>query len=107
MYTIPCTCSKVMGVTSLTQTLIRWRLNEVMARYHIRPKELAETMSVSPTTVSNLRKKQMPRLSEQTLNKLCQALNELNQEDYLITPGDLIEYIPDSEFSESSPSNRA
>ncbi len=107
MNTISCTCSKVMGVTSLTQTLIRWRLNEVMARYHIRPKELAETMSVSPTTVSNLRKRQMPRLTEETLNKLIKALNELSEEDYLITPGDLIEYIPDSEESESSTSNRA
>ena len=91
----------------MIQTLIRWRLNEVMARYYIRPKELAEKMSVSSTAVSNLRKRQMPRLSEQTLNKLCQALNELNQEDYLITPGDLIEYIPDSESSGSSSSDRA
>ena len=107
MYTISSACSKVMGVTSLTQTLIKWRLNEVMARYHIRPKELAETMSVSQTTVSNLRKKQMPRLSEQTLNKLCQALNQLNQEDHLITPGDLIEYIPNSKSSDSSTSNKA
>lgn len=105
MHIISCSCSKVRGVTSLAQTLIRWRLNEVMARYHIRPKELAEAMSVSQTTVSNLRKRQMPRLSEQTLNKLCQALNELCQEDYLITPGDLIEYIPNPDSSNSSSSN--
>ena len=85
-----------MEVTFPTQTLIKWRLNEVMARYHIRPKELAEKMSVSSTTVSNLRKRQMPRLSEKTLDKLCQALNGLSQEDLLITPGDLIEYVPES-----------
>lgn len=93
------TYSRVREVSSVAQTLIRWRLNEVMARYHIRPKELAKTMDVSFTTVSNLRKKQMPRLSENTLNKLCQALNQLSGEDYLITPGDLIEYIPDQETS--------
>ena len=93
------TYSRVRKVSSVAQTLIRWRLNEVMARYHIRPKELAEAMGVSFTTISNLRKKQMPRLSEDTLNKLCQALNQLSEEDSLITPGDLIEYIPDKDTS--------
>lgn len=86
-----------MAQSSMAQTLIRWRLNEVMARHGIRAKELAEEMEVSPTTVSNLRKRSMPRLTEETLNKLCQALNKLSQEGTLITPGDLIEYTPDPE----------
>ncbi len=81
----------------MAQTLIRWRLNEVMARHDIRAKELAEEMGVSPTTVSNLRKRSMPRLTEETLNKLCKALNKLSHERTPITPGDLIEYTPEPE----------
>lgn len=81
----------------MAQTLIRWHLNEVMARCGIRPTELAEEMGVSPTAISNLRKRNMPRLTEETLNKLCHALNKLSLEETLITPGDLIEYTPDSE----------
>ncbi len=91
------TCSRVIAESSVAKTLIRWRLNEVMARYGVRATELAEEMEVSPTTVSNLRKKNMPRLSEETLNKLCKALNALSQETTLITPGDLLEYTPDPE----------
>lgn len=82
----------------MVQALIRWRLNEVMARHDIRAKELAEEMGVSPTTVSNLRKRNMPRLTEETLDKLCQALNELSEEGGLITPGDLIEYTSEPDF---------
>ena len=91
------TCSKVIAESSMAQALIRWRLNEVMARHGVRPTELAEEMAVSPTTISNLRKRSMPRLTEETLNRLCHALNKLSLEGTLITPGDLIEYIPDSE----------
>lgn len=81
----------------MAQTLIRWRLNEVMARHDIRAKQLAKEMEVSPTTISNLRKRSMPRLTEETLNKLCKALNKLSHERTLITPGDLLEYTPDPE----------
>lgn len=95
------TYSRVIAESSVTQTLIRWRLNEVMARYGVRAKELAEEMEVSPTAVSNLRKSTMPRLSEETLNKLCKALNALSQETTLITPGDLLEYTPDPESPNS------
>lgn len=91
------TCSRVIAESSVAQTLIRWCLNEVMARHDIRAKELAEEMGVSPTTVSNLRKRSMPRLTEETLNKLCRALNNLSHERTPITPGDLIEYTPEPE----------
>ncbi|AFZ30665.1 helix-turn-helix domain protein [Gloeocapsa sp. PCC 7428] len=91
------TCSRVVAKSSVAQTLIRWRLNEVMARHDIRAKQLAEEMEVSPTTVSNLRKRNMPRLTEETLDKLCKALNSLSREGIPITPGDLIEYIPEPE----------
>ena len=91
------TCSRVMAERSMAQTLIRLRLNEVMARHGIRAKELAKEMEVSPSAISNLRKRNMPRLTEETLDKLCRALNKLSQEKSLITPGDLIEYTPDLE----------
>lgn len=91
------TYSRVIVESSVAQTLIRWRLNEVMARYDIRAKELAEEMDVSQSAISNLRKRSMPRLTEETLNSLCQALNKLSQEKTLITPGELIEYTPDPE----------
>ncbi len=92
------TCSRVMAESSVVaQILIRWRLNEVMARHDIRAKELAAEMEVSPAAISNLRKRNMPRLTEETLDKLCRALNKLSQEKSLITPGDLIEYTPEPE----------
>jgi len=91
------TCSTVIAKSSVAHTLIRWRLNEVMARHDIRAKELAKEMGVSPTTVSNLRKRSMPRLTEETLDKLCKALNNLSHERTPITPGDLIEYTPEPE----------
>jgi len=86
-----------MAESSMAQALIKWRLNEVMARHGIRGKELAEEMDVSPSAISNLRKRNMPRLTEETLEKLCQALNKLSQEKTLITPGELIEYAPNLE----------
>ncbi|PSB64049.1 hypothetical protein C7B79_11445 [Chroococcidiopsis cubana CCALA 043] len=91
------TCSRVVAESSMAQILIRWRLNEVMARYGIRAKELAAEMDISPSAISNLRKRSMPRLTEETLNNLCKALNKLSHERTLITPGELIEYIPEPE----------
>lgn len=91
------TSCRVIPESSVAPTLIKWHLNEVMARCGIRPKELAEAMAVAPATISNLRKRQMPRLTEETLNNLCQALNALSQEEGFITPGDLLEYIPDQD----------
>jgi putative transcriptional regulator len=83
----------------VTQTLIRWNLNEVMARYDIRASDLAQEMGVSNNSVSNLRTRSMPRLSEETLDKLCRALNKLKkpvpgESERLIKPGSLIDYIP-------------
>lgn len=76
--------------------VIKWRLNEVMARHDISATSLAESMQVSLNAVSNLRKKGMPRLSEETLNKLLNSLNSLSQEGELITPAHLIDYTPDN-----------
>lgn len=83
----------------MTQTLIKWRLREVMARYRIKAIDLAKEIGVSPNSVSNLRNSDsMPRLDGSSLNNLCNALNKLaiNLEEE-ITPFTLIDYTRDSE----------
>ncbi len=81
----------------MKQTLIRWRLKEVMARYDIRAGDLAKAMGVSHNSIANLRKaKTMPRLDGESLNRLCNALNYLGQDlEGEITPIDLISYTKD------------
>ena len=76
----------------MSRALIKWRLNEVMARYGIRAKDLAAEMQITLNSASNLRGRSMPRLSEETLNNLLNALNKLKDEDGMITPNDLISY---------------
>lgn len=83
----------------MTQTLIKWRLREVMARYRIKAVDLAKEIGVSPNSVSNLRNSEsMPRLDGSSLNNLCNALNKLaiNLEEE-ITPITLIDYTRDGE----------
>ncbi len=83
----------------MNQTLIRWRLREVMARYHIKAVDLAKEMGISANAISNLRKSDtMPRLDGDSLNKLCNALNKLGLNlDGEITPITLIDYTRDYE----------
>ncbi|MCC5618801.1 helix-turn-helix transcriptional regulator [Nostoc sp. CHAB 5836] len=82
----------------MNQTLIKWRLKEIMARYDIRAGDLAKTMGVSHNSIANLRKaKTMPRLDGESLNRLCNALNYLAEDlQGEITPTDLISYTKDS-----------
>lgn len=81
----------------MMQTLIRWRLKEIMARYNIKGKDLAQKLDISPNALSALRKaKTMPRLDGMALNLMCNALNELAEDlDRYITPGDLLDYSQD------------
>ncbi len=81
----------------MMQTLIRWRLKEIMARYNIKGKDLAHKLDISPNAMSALRKaKTMPRLDGMALNLMCNALNELAEDlDRHITPGDLLDYSQD------------
>ena len=81
----------------MAETLIKWRLREVMARYQIKAINLAHEMDVSANAISNLRKgNSMPRLDGDSLNRLCNALNRLAIDlDEEITPLTLIEYTRD------------
>ena len=85
------------GWSFVTQTLIKWRLNEVMARYRIKGNDLAAYLGVSGNAISNLKNaRTMPRLTGEKLNTLCNGLNELAQDkEREITPADLIDYIAD------------
>lgn len=68
--------------------VIRWKLNEVMARNRVRNKDLAEALDITENSVYRLRKvDEMPRLAPDRLNGICAALN--------CQPGDLLEWVPD------------
>jgi putative transcriptional regulator len=67
----------------IIQAVIRWKLNEVMARNRVRSKDLAEAIGISETSMYRLRKTdEMPRLTPQRLEDLCVHLN--------CQPGDLL-----------------
>jgi len=93
----------------MTETLIKWRLREVMARYNIKAIDLAQEMGISANAVSNLRKgNTMPRLDGDSLNKLCNALNKLALDlDEEITPVTLIDYTRDLEPDDEQKSARS
>ncbi|MGI8501063.1 MAG: helix-turn-helix domain-containing protein [Hassallia sp.] len=70
--------------------VIRWKLNEVMARKRVRNKDLAEALGITENSVYRLRKvDEMPRLMPERLNGICKALN--------CQPGDLLVYEPDDD----------
>ena len=86
----------------MTQTLIRWRLGEVMARHRIKGTDLAERLKTTPNAISRLKKaKTMPRIDGDKLNALCNALNGLAEDTEnpkaRITPAMLLEYVRDEE----------
>lgn len=73
----------------VTTTVIKWRLNEVMAAKRIKNRELAEAIGIHENSVYRLRKEdKMPRLNHDTLNNICSYLN--------VQPGELLEWIPDT-----------
>ncbi|MGH7999939.1 MAG: helix-turn-helix domain-containing protein [Brasilonema sp.] len=71
------------------EKVIRWKLNEVMARKRVKNKDLAEALSITENSVYRLRKvDEMPRLTPERLNGICAALN--------CQPGELLIYEPDN-----------
>ncbi len=70
--------------------VIRWKLNEVMARSRVRNKDLAEVLGITENSVYRLRKvDEMPRLTPERLNGICKALD--------CQPGELLEYLPNDD----------
>ena len=65
--------------------VIRWKLNEVMARKRV---DLAKILGITENSIYRLRKvDEMPRLAPERLNGICKALN--------CQPGELLEYVLD------------
>ena len=70
--------------------VIRWKLNEVMARKRVKNKDLAQILCITENSVYRLRKvDEMPRLTPERLNGICQALN--------CQPVELLEYEQDGD----------
>lgn len=86
--------------------VIRWKLNELMARKRIRNKDLAAALGITENSVYRLRRiDEMPRLSPDRLNGICAVLK--------CQPGELLEWVPDDDGdqnviaeSTSKPSNK-
>jgi putative transcriptional regulator len=82
----------------MTQTLIRWKLSEVMARHRVPAKDLAEFLSISDNAVSNLRKAEvMPRIDGNRLEQICIGISKLSKIGDKVSPYDLLEYIPEDQ----------
>jgi putative transcriptional regulator len=85
----------------MSKTVIRWKLNEVMAQKRVRNKDLAQGIHITETSVYRLRRTdEMPRMNPERLNDICRYLN--------CQPGDLLVYEPDpkeSDYAQATPSN--
>ncbi len=74
--------------------MIRWRLNEVMARHRVLAKDLADFVGISKNAMSALRKSDsMPRIDGKRLEQLCVGITQLSKIGEKVTPYDLLEYI--------------
>ncbi len=73
--------------------VIRWKLNEVMARKRVRNKDLAVALEITENSVYRLRKTdEMPRLTPERLNGICAVLR--------CQPGELLEWEPDNDWDQ-------
>jgi putative transcriptional regulator len=78
-------------VVAVTKGLIRWKLNELMARHRITNKALGALIERHETSVSRLRSADtMPRLDGNDLERICKALSDLSGDR--ITSADLLEH---------------
>lgn len=81
----------------MSQTVIRWKLAEIMARHRIKGKDLADSLSISGNAVSSLKNSQsMPKIDGERLNQICNSLSKLAGE--VVSPNNLIEYTFDEEY---------
>ena len=65
------------------------KVSDMLGKYKMTQKELAEKTGIRPGTVSLLWHGNIKRLDVNHLNKLCNIFN--------CQPGDLLEYIPDED----------
>jgi len=80
----------------MTQTLIRWRLAEVMARHKVSSKDLALELDISSNAVGNLKSADtMPRIDGKRLEQICDAISKLSRISERVSPHDLLEWKPE------------
>lgn len=80
--------------------MIKWKLREIMARYRIANVELADKLDKHRVTIARMKaENQMPRISGDELDALCDALNDLARKNAkpgddlaVITPAMLLDY---------------
>ncbi|HEY9873313.1 MAG TPA: helix-turn-helix transcriptional regulator [Candidatus Obscuribacterales bacterium] len=82
-----------MNTYTVSQVLIRWKLRQIMADRRMTTKRLSEILGVTPTSVSRMKGDRMPRLTDEGLTNLCNALS--------CTPHDLIEWVLEEERTEA------
>lgn len=91
---------KILPVPPRARSL-RWRLREVMSRYKISNKHLADELQRHEASISRLKNADsMPRMDGTELSNLCNALTNLLRNkgtDYRVTHMDLLEFIPDQQ----------
>ncbi|MEL6459642.1 MAG: helix-turn-helix transcriptional regulator [Cyanobacteria bacterium J06621_15] len=77
---------------SISKVVIRWKLNEMMARSRVKNKDLAKALGISEVSMYKLRKvDEMPRLAPQRLEDICIYLK--------CQPGDLLVLEADEEVA--------
>lgn len=70
--------------------MIKWRLKVLMAERDMDNTKLMELTQLHRNTITKLKNNRPDRLTIDTLNRLCQALD--------CQPGDLMSYIPDNDL---------
>lgn len=61
------------------ETLVIWRLKELMKANNISVADLAERIGVSTNAVINMRKREMPRINGERLNQIIVTLNAMRK----------------------------
>ena len=68
---------------SRKNSIVRWKLREVMARRRITNKALAIELDVHPTSISRLKTQDvLPEIGGEVLGKLIDSINKLSVEGY-------------------------
>lgn len=70
----------------MTATVIRWKLNQLLADQRKTSRDLAAHLGIHENSVYRLRKEdKMPRLNHDTLNGICEFLE--------VQPSELLEWV--------------
>lgn len=71
-----------------------------MAKHRVKGRELADYLGISANSVSALKNAyEMPEIGGRRWEQISAAINDLSRIGEVITPFDLIEYIPDEKVS--------